>query len=85
MKMGISWAAAALLTALEAPLAWGWIWGTRYVLKYGAEENPYAAEDAEIMGILALAVLPLFLAALTWAVYETVCWCKKRAEARSER
>ena len=85
LVLGLSWAAAALLAALEIPLAWSWLWGTAYVMKYGAVENPYAAEDAEIAGILALLALPLFLAALAWAVSETVSWCKTRAKARSER
>ena len=48
-------------------------------------ENPYAAEDAELAGLCALILLPLWLAALAWAVYETVLWWKKRAGARMER
>ena len=80
-----SWALTAILTALEALLAWKWLWGTRYVLEYGAAENPYAAEDAEIAGICALLLLPLALTALAWTVYGTVLWCKNRAQARVER
>ena len=80
---GLSWGLAACLTTLELLFAWGWLRGTLYVMRYGAAENPYAAEDAELMGIFALVLLPLAAAALGWALYRTVC--KKRAEARSER
>ena len=41
----------ACLAALEAVLAWGWLRGTLYVMRWGAAGNPYAAEDAEIAGI----------------------------------
>ena len=82
---GALWCAAACLTALELMLAWGWLRGTLYVMRYGAAENPYAAEDAEIAGICALLLLPLTLAALAWAAYRTFLRCKDRAGARSER
>ena len=75
----LAWAAAVPLAGLEGLLAWNWLWGTAYVLKYGA------AEDAEIAGIVALLVLPLFTAALVWAVYGTIEWRKERVQARSER
>ena len=71
----------ACLAALEAVLAWGWLRGSLYVTRWGAAENPYAAEDAEIAGICALLLLPLLLAALAWTGYRM----KKRAEARTER
>ena len=86
---GLLWAAGAALTAaltgLEALLAWGWLRGTRYVMTYGKLENPYAAEDAGIMGICALLLLPLWLAALGWTVYGLALRRKKRANARTER
>lgn len=78
-------ALTAALTGLEALLAWGWLRGTRYVTTYGKLENPYAAEDAEIMGICALLLLPLWLAALGWTVYGLVLRRKKRANARKKR
>ncbi len=82
-------AAGALLTAalagLELLLFRAWLRGTLYVIRYGAEENPYAAEDAEIAGICALLLLPLCLAALAWSVYKAVLRRKKRAGARLER
>ena len=85
---GLLWAAGAALTAaltgLEALLAWGWLRGTRYVMTYGKLENPYAAEDADILGICALLLLPLWLAALGWT-YGLVLRRKKRANARTER
>ncbi len=76
------WALTAALTALEALLAWSWLRGMRYVAEYGAAENPYAAEDMEIAGICALALLPLCLAALAWAVYRVVIHCKKRVKTQ---
>ena len=82
---GFSWGLAACLTIVELLLAWGWLWGTLYVMKYGAEENPYAAEDAEIMGTCALLLLPLALAALAWVVYRVILRRKNRAGARTER
>ena len=72
----------ACLTALEAALAAGWIRMSRYVEAAGAAENPYAAEDMEIAGICALALLPLCLAALAWAVYRVVIHCKKRVKTQ---
>lgn len=54
----------------------------RYVAEYGAAENPYAAEDMEIAGICALALLPLCLAALAWAVYRVAIHWKKRVETQ---
>ena len=65
---GILWVLTALLTALEVCLAWLWLKLTLYVMEYGRAENPYAAEDAEITGIIAALLLPLTLAALIWAV-----------------
>lgn len=85
LGLGALGALTACLTALEALLAWTWLRGMRYVAIYGAEENPYAAEDMEIAGICALILLPLFLAALAWAVCRIILWSKKRAGARSER
>lgn len=86
---GLLWAAGAALTAaltgLEALLAWGWLRGTRYVMTYGKLENPYAAEDADILGICVLLLLPLWLAALGWTAYGLVLRRKKRANARTER
>ena len=86
---GLLWAAGAALTAaltgLEALLAWGWLRGTRCVMTYGKLENPYAAEDADILGICVLLLLPLWLAALGWTAYGLVLRRKKRANARTER
>ena len=85
MRLVLAWTAAAALTGLEGLLAGHWLRLARYVARWGAAENPYAAEDAEILGICALALLPLVLAALAWAVYETVLRRKTRAGARTER
>ena len=62
-RLGLAalWALTAALTALEALLVWSWLRGVRYVAEFGAAENPYAAEDMEIAGICALALLPLAL------------------------
>ena len=68
----------ACLTVLELLLAGNWLWGPLYILQYGAAENPYAAEDAEITGILAIYLLPLVLAA--WA--GTVFWIMLRYKSR---
>lgn len=77
------WGAAVLLSAAETWLAWAWIQGTLYVRRYGgAETNPYAAEDAEIAGVIALALFPLALAALVWAVYCTAR-CRKEKTGKT--
>ncbi len=80
-RLGLAalWVLTAALTALEALLVWSWLRGVRYVAEFGAAENPYAAEDMEIAGICALALLPLALAALAWAARRIVLWSKKRA------
>lgn len=85
LETGMLWILTVGLTALEGLLAWTWLRGMLYVAEYGAAENPYAAEDMEIAGICALVLLPLFLAALAWAVCRIVLWSKTRAKARSER
>ena len=89
MARGLLWAVGAALTAaltgLEALLVWGWLRGMRYGMTYGKLENPYAMEDAEIMGICALLLLPLWLAALGWMVYGLGLRRKKRANARTKR
>lgn len=82
---GALWGAAACFMALEGGLAWAWLQGTLYVTRYGADENPYAAEDTELAGLCALALLPLALTALAWAAYRIVIWRKKRARTRSKR
>ena len=84
LALALSTAPAAVLLPLEALLAWAWLRGTLYVQKYGAAENPYAAEDAEIAGFCALVLLPLCLAA-GWAAYQWFYAWKKRAQARTER
>lgn len=76
---GFLWGLTACLTTLELLFVWAWLRGVLYVMKYGAAENPYAAEDMEIAGICALTLLPLFLTALAWAVCRIVLRSKKRA------
>ena len=76
---------AAFLTGLEVLLAGAWLRGTLYVMKFGALENPYAAEDAEIAGLWALVLLPLWVGRLAWTVYSAVWGWKKGAGARTER
>ena len=85
LETGMLWILTVGLIALEGLLVWTWLRGMLYVAEYGAAENPYAAEDMEIAGICALILLPLFLAALAWAVCRIILWWKKRAGARSER
>ena len=68
----------ACLAVLESLFAGNWLRGTLYVMRCGAAENPYAAEDAEITGILAIYLLPLVLAA--WA--GTVFWIMLRYKSR---
>ncbi len=76
---GFLWGLTACLATLELLLSCAWLRGMLYVIKYGAAGNPYAAEDMEIAGICALALLPLSLAALAWVVCRIVLWRKKRA------
>ncbi len=79
------WALTACLTALEAALAAGWIRMSRYVAAAGAAENPYAAEEAWLLGICAGILFLPAAALLAWGIYQAWgCW-KKRAEAREER
>lgn len=56
------WLIAALLTLLEGIFIYLWIDRTRYIMEWGVEENPYAAEDAWVAGVFALlTVFPLLL------------------------
>ena len=63
------WLLTACVGVLELALAGLW-WDMRcYLEQYGAEENPYAAEDTFMLGLFALFLLvPLFclLAASLW-------------------
>ena len=61
---GIFWGLTACLTVMEILFAVSWLRGTLYVMSAGIEDNPYAAEEAEIAGICALYLLPLLLVAL---------------------
>lgn len=85
LALALSTALAAVPLLLEALAAWAWLQGTLYVQKYGAAENPYAAEDAEIAGACALVLLPLCLSAAGWTAYQWFYAWKKRAQARTER
>ena len=68
----VCWAVAAFLALLEAFCVYLWVSGTLYVMKWGAEENPYAAEDAWTAGVFStMRALPLLLT-LALAVYCTV-------------
>lgn len=84
LASGLLLGLAACLTALELVLAWAWLRGTLYVMRYGAAENPYAAEDADIAGLCALMLLPLLLVVLACMGYRII-WCRKRAKTRGER
>ena len=76
----------ACLAVLESLFAGNWLRGTLYVMRCGAAENPYAAEEAEITGICALLLLPLFLAVLAGTVVWIFMQYKTRAkDARSEK
>lgn len=56
------WLIAALLMLLEGSLIYLWIDRARYIMEWGVEENPYAAEDAWVAGVLTLlTVFPLLL------------------------
>lgn len=65
---GVLWGLAGCLAVLEILSAASWLRGTLYVMSAGAADNPYAAEDAEIAGICALYLLPLFLAAVACGI-----------------
>lgn len=83
---GLLLGTAACLTVLEVMLAVGWLRGKSYIMRYGAAENPYAAEDTEITGLLALLLLPLVLAALAGSVSWIMLRHKTRArDARLEK
>ena len=85
LGLAMLWVLAAGLTALEASLFWIWLQGARYVAEYGAAENPYAAEEAWLLGTCAGILFLPAAALLAWGIYQAWgCW-KKRAEAREER
>ena len=69
---GVCWAGTALFAFLEGLCVYLWISGTLYVMKWGAEENPYAAEDAWAAGVFASMLAIPFLLMLALAVYCTV-------------
>ena len=64
------WLAAAAAGVVEAALVWAWIHGLRYLERFGAEENLYAAEDTWVLGVCAVfQLLPLALLVGCAAVY----------------
>lgn len=75
----LCWLIAAGLALLEALLLYLWITGTLYVMKWGAVENPYAAEDAWAAGVFAsLAAFPLIL--MLVAAVRSTMKLRKRGE-----
>lgn len=75
------WIITAFLAGLEAICIHLWISGTLYVMNWGAEENPYAAEDAWAAGVFSsIIVIPLTLM-LMLAVYSTIK-LRKRGKPR---
>ena len=77
----VCWIITAFLALLEALLVYLWIDGTLYVMKWGAEENPYAAEDAWAAGVFAsMAAIP-FILMLVLAIRSTIK-LRKRGKKR---
>lgn len=75
------WLIAVLLALLEGIFLYLWIDGTRYIMEWGAEENPYAAEDAWVAGVFAsMTALPLILM-LVAAICSTIK-LRKRGKKR---
>lgn len=66
------WLAAALFTFLEGICLYLWITGTVYVMKWGAEENPYAAEDAWAAGVFASMLAIPFVLTLILSIRSTI-------------
>ena len=71
-RCGLCWLVTAVLALLEAACLYQWIDGTLYVRKWGAAENPYAAEDAWMAGIFSLLAAVPLLVMLALAVYYTI-------------
>lgn len=69
---GLCWLAAALFTFLEGLCLYLWITGTLYVMKWGAEENPYAAEDAWAAGVFASILAIPFVLVLVLSIRSTI-------------
>lgn len=68
----LCWLVTAFLAVVEAFCIYLWISGTLYVMKWGAEENPYAAEDAWTAGVFSFITAVPFLLMLTLAVFCTI-------------
>lgn len=75
------WIATAFFAFLETLLIYLWISGTLYIIKWGAEENPYAAENAWAAGVFSSVTALPFLAALALAIHFTIK-LKKRGKQR---
>jgi len=71
LSCAVSWTLTALAGVLELTLLWLWRRGVGYVDRFGAVENPYAAEKMELAGGGALLLLPLLGLLLIWAVWST--------------
>ena len=74
------WLAAAFFTFLEGLCLYLWITGTLYVMKWGAEENPYVAEDAWAAGVFASILAIPFVLMLVLSTHLTR---RPRAQATS--
>ena len=81
LEAGVCLVLALALTGAEVWLAWSWLRGTLYVMRAGAAENPYAAEDADIAGLCALLLLPLGI--IAWAMYKVVSPVEKEGVSPS--
>ena len=69
---GVCWAGAAFFAFLEGLCLYLWITGTLYVMKWGAEENPYAAEDAWAAGVFASMLAIPFVLTLILSIRSTI-------------
>lgn len=77
----VCWIITAFLALFEVLCVYLWIDGTLYVMKWGAEENPYAAEDAWAAGVFAsMAAIP-FILMLVLAIRSTIK-LRKRGKKR---
>ena len=61
---GVLWLFTGCIGLLNLICARQWWDLSRYAAQYGAEENPYAAEDAYLAGIFAVFLMVLFLCLL---------------------
>ena len=81
----LAWLVSLGVGALESCCIWVWLSRTAYIGQWGAAENPYAAEEAEIAGLFSLLGAVPTLLLLVLAIFLTRRLLRRRQSTSRNR